>query len=290
MFTNPHRDSVVPAAWSSVTIAQLEQPSSIDQAVIRDNSGMIDVIVSSGTAKDGIISWLENPSTPTGSWKVHTIATSLAPCYVKAGRFSQRDTLQIMAVPIAATPVASESPLPFSVFTKPDDPTQNWSSDPPVPTTATPRDAFVIPSSNAGTSAPFDQIILASHRGIDVRWYDETSWQTFHVGSVLNPQPSVGSVSVGRVHGDYAGYICSVENLSGDLVCAYFKDPGSGHGIVGQDWTRKVLDDFSPTSGSVCQVVCADIDDDGVDEILVAVIGSDPSDTQASGVWAYKRS
>jgi len=36
-------------------------------------------------------------------------------------------------------------------------------------------------------------------------------------------------------------------------------------------------------------VVCADIDGDGKDELLVALMGSDPPDPRRTGVWCYKR-
>jgi hypothetical protein len=61
----------------------------------------------------------------------------------------------------------------------------------------------------------------------------------------------------------------------------------------GLHWTRTVLDDFGPLNdahiGSVHQVVCADIDGDGKDELLVALMGSDPPDQRKTGVWCYKR-
>lgn len=41
-------------------------------------------------------------------------------------------------------------------------------------------------------------------------------------------------------------------------------------------------------TGSIHQVVCADIDGDGEDEFLVAMMGSDPADFERTGVWCYK--
>lgn len=52
------------------------------------------------------------------------------------------------------------------------------------------------------------------------------------------------------------------------------------------------MDDFGHINerhtGSIHQVVCADIDGDGVDEFLVAMMGADPADFQRTGVWCYK--
>ena len=166
------------------------------------------VIIYSNTPQTGTISWLENPTSTTTStlWNAHTIATGLAQCLVRAGKFSQGDTLQVVAVP-----VTSDVPLGFNIFTKPADPTQNWIPEPPVTVAATPCDALVIPSSSTGGSVSFDQIVLASGAGIDVHWYDQGAWQTFHVGAAPGPGPIVASVSVGRVGNDYAGYIGSYE-------------------------------------------------------------------------------
>lgn len=79
----------------------------------------------------------------------------------------------------------------------------------------------------------------------------------------------------------------------GNTVSVYLKPAGSPAGIVRAKWTRHVLDVFGPLNekhtGSIHQVVCADIDGDGVDEFLVAMMGADPPDFQRTGVWCYKR-
>ena len=50
----------------------------------------------------------------------------------------------------------------------------------------------------------------------------------------------------------------------------YTKPAGAPHGIVRAQWTRHVLDDFGALNGkhtgSIHQIVCADIDGDGDDE------------------------
>ena len=56
----------------------------------------------------------------------------------------------------------------------------------------------------------------------------------------------------------------------------------------GLQWTRTVLDDFGPLNdahlGSAHHVVCVDIDGDGKDELLVALMGSEPPDQRKTGV------
>jgi hypothetical protein len=56
----------------------------------------------------------------------------------------------------------------------------------------------------------------------------------------------------------------------------------------GVKWTRTVLDDFGPLNdhhtGSIHQVICADIDGDGEDELLAPLMGADPADQRRTGV------
>ena len=47
--------------------------------------------------------------------------------------------------------------------------------------------------------------------------------------------------------------------------------------------------DTNEFTGPIHHVVCADIDGDGVDEILVALMGSNPPSWKKTGVWCYKR-
>ena len=41
--------------------------------------------------------------------------------------------------------------------------------------------------------------------------------------------------------------------------------------------------------GSIHYVVCADVDGDGVEETLCALMGADPPSWERTGVWCYKR-
>jgi len=98
---------------------------------------------------------------------------------------------------------------------------------------------------------------------------------------------------VGKVGSDHAGFIASSEALHGNVVSVYTKPASSpSNTLSGVTWTRHVLENFGPLpdqTGSIHQVVCADIDGDGVDEILVALMGSDPPTWDRTGVWSFKR-
>jgi hypothetical protein len=73
----------------------------------------------------------------------------------------------------------------------------------------------------------------------------------------------------------------------------YVKDSDAKPNKLDVKWTRHVLEDFGPLNdkhtGSIHYVQCVDIDGDGVDELLVALMGSDPPSWEKTGVWAYKR-
>lgn len=93
---------------------------------------------------------------------------------------------------------------------------------------------------------------------------------------------------------DQAGYVASSEAFHGNVVAVYIKPASSPKNTLsGIDWKRVVLDDFgslnSEHTGSIHQVTCGDIDGDGIDETLVATIGTDPPSWKQTGVWCYKR-
>lgn len=62
----------------------------------------------------------------------------------------------------------------------------------------------------------------------------------------------------------------------------------------GLKWTRTILDNFGPLNdahtGSIHQALCADIDGDGKDGLLVALMGSDPPNQRKIGVRRYNMS
>lgn len=102
------------------------------------------------------------------------------------------------------------------------------------------------------------------------------------------------TVDIAKVDGDSTGYIASCEAFHGNHVAVYIKDKDAPKNqLKDVKWTRHVLDDFGSLNkghvGSIHHIVCADIDGDGVEETLVAMMGSDPPSWERTGVWCYKR-
>ena len=85
-----------------------------------------------------------------------------------------------------------------------------------------------------------------------------------------------------------------MQAFHGNHVSVYVKDKDAPcNQLQDVKWTRHVLEDFGPLNeahtGSIHYVTCADIDNDGVEETLVALMGSDPPSWKRTGVWCYKR-
>lgn len=175
-----------------------------------------------------------------------------------------------------------------------------------------------------GANNGLDQVLIAGRGGVHLLWYEAHAkkWASENIGRGLpevkgNPYWGAGSgtylfilrlelqkiviiapilflVDVARVHADASGYIACAEAFHGNTVSVYVKSKGAPKDKVGGSWwTRHVLEDFGELNdvhtGSVHHVCCADIDGDGVEETLVACMGSDPPDWKRTGVWCYKR-
>ncbi|KAF9265019.1 complex of bifunctional Aldos-2-Ulose dehydratase with the reaction intermediate Ascopyrone M [Marasmius fiardii PR-910] len=306
MFLNPYNGSNINSSnWESVTLAQLDFPVTMHYADITGN-GFNDVIISDryGPSMDDIwpdggrVNWLENTGDPNKSnWPMRTIGQSPGMHRLKVGYFTRKDRLQICAVPIVVKSSDLTTPAPVIIFTAPDDP-KNAISGWPSEVIAKKHLVHEVSLAPSPTNNGLDGILLAGRDGVDLLWFDQgKQWKEFKVGTGLpqtegNPYWGAGSVAVGRVGDDFAGYIASTEAFHGNTVSVYTKPAGSPHGIINSKWTRHVLDDFGPLNdkhtGSIHQVVCADIDGDGNDEFLTAMMGADPPDFNRTGVWCYK--
>lgn len=166
----------------------------------------------------GRISWLENPGDDSGDWKMRRIGNSPGMHRLKAGHFTRADRVQIVAVPIVVRSSDLTTPAPVIIYTAPDNPKSHdgdWPSE-VVWHRLLVHEVVVVPSQASDGTMPFDQIVFAGRDGVDTLWFDGHAWQNFSVGTGLPQEPNdpywgAGSVAVGRVGNDYAGYICSSE-------------------------------------------------------------------------------
>jgi hypothetical protein len=100
-----------------------------------------------------------------------------------------------------------------------------------------------------------------------------------------------GNVDAGKVGDDAFAYIPTVEPFHGNTVAVYYKTEEtkeSKNSLTGCQWERVVLDVYDNPNpigeGPGHFVVCADFDNDGDDEFLVALRGPMPW----QGVFYYK--
>ncbi|THH03890.1 hypothetical protein EW145_g5922 [Phellinidium pouzarii] len=293
MFLNPYKNSTVPAAfakdltWERRQIAELRFPVAFGYADISGN-GFNDIILSDeyGPSMDDIwadggrVSWFENTGDVNNTnWERRFIGKSPGMHRLRIGHFTTRDSIQIIAVPIVIESRNLSDPAPVIIYTAPNNPTRRIDSDnsegwPHEVAFANSfrlvHEVIVIPSTDGG----LDQVLLAGREGISLIWYEINAkeWRSENIGTGLpetKGNPYWGSASV------------------------YVKDKNAPASILaGIKWTRYVLEDFGPLNekftGSIHYVVCADIDGDGIDEILVALMGSDPPSWYRTGVWCYK--
>ncbi|SJL07214.1 related to Aldos-2-ulose dehydratase [Armillaria ostoyae] len=295
--------------WKEVILASLSFPVPMAYTDITGD-GYNDIIIADnyGSSMDddiwpdgGRIQWFENPGDPNKEhWKPRYIGQSPGMHRIRVGHFTQKDVVQIAALPVITRSGDFDTPVPVIIYTKPDDPrsASKWEKDIPFDNLfRVVHEAIVVPSPDDGG---LDRIMLASREGISFLWFSTSTkkWEYKILGTGLpqisdNPYWGSGSVSVGRVHNDHTGYIASSEAMHGHFVSVYVKDENApSNQPVDAHWTRHVLDNYSlPSSGfsgTIHQVVCADIDGDGVDEVLVAMMGSAPPSWNQTGVWCYK--
>ncbi|KAJ3982175.1 hypothetical protein F5890DRAFT_408747 [Lentinula detonsa] len=308
MFLNPFPNSTDSKDWEQVDLARLRYPVGMTYADITGN-GFNDVIITDeyGPSMDdlwmdgGRIVWLQNPgNSKTGNWRQRFIGRSPSMHRVKAGHFTTRDRVQVAGFPIIVRAGDRTSPAPVVIYTAPEDPendNQVWDEEIAFPDSfRLVHDVDIIRSIDGG----LDQILLAGREGISLIWYDEGAkmWKSRNLGSGTVPSPGnpywgAGCVALGGVKLDSSGYIGTAEGFHGNRVSVYVKEKNAIPGeIVKANWTRHVLHDFGPLNsrheGYIHHVICADIDGDGDDELLVACMGSNPPTWERTGVWCYK--
>lgn len=245
----------------------------------------------------GKIDWLENPGnadSTTEQWKRHYVGKAVGMHRLRIGHFTQTERWEIMGMPIVAVE-GVHAVLPVMLFTEPDNlhDAEEWPSA--VIDYGNFRfvhgfekKAGLIPGSK------LDSVLLAGEEGVTWMYFDESrkAWNKVRIGSGELGQvertgfKGSGDVAVGRIQHDPFAYVVAVEPFHGNTVVAYCKDRDGHPGEV--NWNRVVLDVFGDPNehgeGPAHCVMCADFDQDGNDEFLVALRGPAPW----QGIFYYK--
>lgn len=289
--------------WEKTLITTLPGPVGMHHADINGN-GLLDVVICYQYGKTmvecdpegGKIIWLENPGTTDGEWKKHYIGRATAMHRLKVGHFTQNEKWEVLALPIVGRPHDVHSEVPVMLFTQPDDVNNatEWQS-----TLIDGSYYHVIHGVAVKKFAPdsdLDSVLLASEEGVTWLYYDpkDQQWHKELIGTGELTQvyktgfKGSGDVDAGKVGNDSFAYIATVEPFHGNTVAVYYKDSDSDNSLTGTSWKRVVLDVYDNPNvlgeGPCHFVVCADFDNDGDDEFIVALRGPMPW----QGVFYYK--
>lgn len=294
--------------WQRILLAnKIKMPVGMDFGDITNN-GSPDIAICyqlygpKGTIIDpdpegGKIDWLENPGNPnneTEEWQRRYVGKAVGMHRLRIGHFTRTDRWQILGMPIVQVE-GVHAVLPVLLFTEPDDiySATEWERTVIDHTTFRFVHGFekkkgLIPGSE------LDSVMLAGEEGITWMYYDEKNekWEKVNIGHGELGQFSLtgfkgsGDVGVGTIKDDPFAFVVAAEPFHGNTIAAYCKDSDGHPGEV--KWNRIVLDVFGDPNdkgeGPAHCVMCADFDQDGEDEILVALRGPAPW----QGVFYYK--
>ncbi|KAL0570157.1 hypothetical protein V5O48_011812 [Marasmius crinis-equi] len=258
------------------------------------------------TKDGGRVQWLKNPGNRYVKkyWDANRIGNSTGMHRLKAGHFTTRSVLQIMAIPIIPKSSDVTSPAPVIVFTPKDGgdtsygPT-SWEKDIPFANEfRLIHDMKVIP----GKAPDLDTVLVAGREGTVYLYYDDacSKWCYVVIGKGLpqegsNPYWGTGSVDIGKVHDDPIGYIATSEGFHGNVISVYIKKPDAPKGVASlleSSWTRIEIDNFGPLNsehtGTVHHVATGDLDGTGVDAFAIACMGAPIGEAENQGVYVYR--
>ena len=281
------------------TIEILDSPVAMDQADV-NGDGFQDVVICfeyGRTMLDcdpdgGKIVWLENPGLNANqqTWKKHYVGKSTAMHRLKIGHFTQTQRWEIIGLPIVSQPNDLVSAVPVILFQQP----ENVHNATDWPEKIINEDYFhVIHDAELIKKGQLDSLLIASLEGITWLYFDRSKnqWTIQNIGNGEPQQQQTafygsGSLGVGKIRYDNFSYIATAEPFHGNTVAVYMKSIDNHFTQI--QWKRYVLDVYGYVNkqreGPIHHIVCADFDNDGDDEFLVALRGPSPNE----GVYYYK--
>lgn len=244
----------------------------------------------------GKIDWIENPGTfDSGTrWKRHYIGRETAMHRLRLGHFTQTRRPELMALPTVGVRHV-HGLVPVVLFRPGNDIRRPWDKHVVDNTQFRLIHGVEIEKNPLPGHEHLDSLVLATEEGVTWIHRDEREhrFTTTHIGDGEHERfdrtgfKGSGDAAVGRVGDDPHAYVAAAEPFHGNTVAAYVKEsPGSP--VNRTAWRRIVLDVFGDPNelgeGPSHQIVCADFDNDGDDEFLVALRGPYPW----QGVFYYK--
>lgn len=289
--------------WVKTPIVKLDGPVGMHHADI-NGDGFMDVVICHKYGKTmvecdpdgGKIIWLENPGTTDGEWKRHYIGKITAMHRLRVGYFTQTEKLEVLALPIVGKPHDVHTLTPVKIFRQPDKvyEADEWESELITDSFYHVIHGVSMKKYRQKQGSELDSVLLASEEGVTWLYYEpsEEKWHIEPIGVGELSEVSEtgfkgsGDVDAGKVGDDDFAYIPTVEPFHGNTIAVYCKD--TDNSLTTLKWNRYVLDVYdNPNAlgeGPGHFVVCADFDNDGDDEFLVALRGPMPW----QGVYYYK--
>ncbi|CAF1283973.1 unnamed protein product [Rotaria sp. Silwood1] len=281
-------------------IQKLNGPVAMDQADITGN-GINDIIICyqyGNTMLDtdpegGKIVWLENPgqNIVNNLWEMHYVGKSTAMHRLKVGHFTQTKRWEIIGLPIVSKPYDLLSAVPVLLFRQPD----NVLNATEWPFEIINENFFhLIHDAKRLNDGQLDNLLIASSEGINRLYFSKNlkQWMIEKIGEGEQEQKQQttyygsGGIDVGRVGNDPLAYMAAIEPFHGNVIAIYIKN--TNNVLTQFQWKRYVLDIYGYPNengeGTAHHIVCADFDNDGDDEFLVALRGPSPN----QGVYFYK--
>ncbi|MEV5355849.1 VCBS repeat-containing protein [Streptomyces sp. NPDC052693] len=244
----------------------------------------------------GKIDWIENTGKPDADvrWERHYIGRETGMHRLRVGHFTQTRKPEVMGVPCVG-PRHVHGLIPIVLFSPNNDVRQPWEKRVVDDSHFRMIHGAELRQNPLPGCEHLDSILLASEEGVTWLHYDEREgrFTTTHIGVGELSQfeqtgfKGSGDVGAGRIGDDPHAYVAATEPFHGNTLAVYVKEqPGAP--VAEATWRRVVLDVFGDPNelgeGPGHQIVCADFDNDGDDEFLVALRGPWPW----QGVFYYK--
>ncbi|KIJ54193.1 hypothetical protein M422DRAFT_241444 [Sphaerobolus stellatus SS14] len=291
LYANPFEDGgSKPLHWQKLKIATLLNPLTIAYADISKN-GYNDVIVIDQNRAVVVV-----VLTRREIGRVHTRGI------LKVGHFTNNFSLQILVIPVSQSTgrpqTNSDSSSLFILYTQP----PNISSARQWLTSIALHgifhqvsDVHILAASNQDAQGGLDKILIASKEGVSLVWWEKSKWQSRNISlSARQKRPPLDlhnvctTIAIGRASDDIA-YIACCEGKA--LLTILVRSATTRHlDVQRSQWSRILLDDsFDFPNISITQILCKDIDGDGIDEVIINVACSDNIfRTELEGLWYYR--
>ena len=256
-----------------------------------DGDGQLDLALGAGwrppnTKDAGTVQWLKRGKTIDEPWTLHEIGGEPSVHRMRWADLDGEGKAELIVAPLQGAGTTSkenwsEKGVRLLSFAVPNDPVKDkWTLD-------VLDDSMHAMHNFQAVDLDQDKkldLITASYEGVNwLRRGNDGKWTRTHIGegNQANPKSNRGSseIKLGRLK-DGRQFIATIEPWHGNQVVVY-----TPQGEVGSMWKRHVIDEELKWGHAVS---CADLDNDGSDELIIGVRDPVPATKIYSGVNVYK--